>query len=118
MIIDRFVGDRHLFWVGTGVKKSAHGVRKIVAIRAALNGATVAELDAIFGWQGGGMAALHVREADRARLAKSAMSKLDGTAGGQTSPRGKVRDLARKEKRYQMLGNQVVGEVGLEPTKA
>jgi hypothetical protein len=39
-----------------GVKKSAHGVRKIGAIRAALNGATVAELDAIFGWQGGGMA--------------------------------------------------------------
>jgi hypothetical protein len=29
-----------------------------------------------------------------------------------------VRDLARKEERYQMLGNQVVGEVGLEPTKA
>jgi integrase len=103
-----------------GVKKSAHGVRKIGAIRAALNGATVAELDAIFGWQGGGMAALYVREADRARLAKSAMSKLDGTAGERTlpSPRGKVRDPARKEKRYQMLGNQMVGEVGLEPTKA
>jgi integrase len=103
-----------------GVKKSAHGVRMIGAIRAALNGATVAELDAIFGWQGGGMAALYVREADRARLAKSAMSKLDGTAGEQTlpSPKGKVRDLARKDKRYQTLGNQVVGEVGLEPTKA
>jgi hypothetical protein len=35
-----------------GVKKSAHGVRKIGAIRAALNGATVAELDAIF-WLAG-----------------------------------------------------------------
>jgi hypothetical protein len=69
-----------------GVKKSAHGVRKIGAIRAALNGATVAELDAIFGWQGGDMAALYVREAGRARLAKSAMSKLDGTAGEQTLP--------------------------------
>jgi hypothetical protein len=66
------------------------------------------------------MAALYVREADRARLVKSAMSKVDGTAGEQTlpSPRGKVSDLARKEKRNQMIGNQVVGEVGLEPTKA
>jgi hypothetical protein len=48
--------------------KSAHGVRKIGATRAAENGATVAELEAIFGWQGGGMAALYTRAADRARL--------------------------------------------------
>jgi integrase len=33
-----------------GVTKSAHGVRKIGAIRLAHSGATVAELDAIFGW--------------------------------------------------------------------
>jgi integrase len=89
-----------------GVTKSAHGVRKIGAIRHAHSGPTVAELDAIFGWQGGGMASLYIREADRARLAKAAMSKLDGTAGEQTipAPRGKVRDSARKERRYQMLG--------------
>jgi hypothetical protein len=61
-----------------GVKKSAHGVRKIGAIRAALNGATVAGLDAIFGWRGGGMAALYVREADRARLAKSVEAGRNG----------------------------------------
>jgi integrase len=59
-----------------GVRKSAHGVRKIGAKRAAENGATVAELEAIFGWQGGGMASLYTRAADRARLAKGAMSKL------------------------------------------
>jgi integrase len=59
-----------------GVSKSAHGVRKIGATRAAENGATVAELEAIFGWQGGGMASLYTRAADRARLAKSAMVKL------------------------------------------
>jgi integrase len=59
-----------------GVRKSAHGVRKIGATRAAENGATVAELEAIFGWQGGGMASLYTRAADRARLAKGAMSKL------------------------------------------
>ena len=59
-----------------GVTKSAHGVRKIGATRAAENGATVAELEAIFGWQGGGMAALYTRAADRSRFAKGAMSKL------------------------------------------
>jgi integrase len=83
-----------------GVAKSAHGVRKIGATRAALNGATVAELDAIFGWQGGGMASLYTRAADRARLAKGAMSKLDGTPREQSipAPSGKVRELERKDK--------------------
>jgi integrase len=77
-----------------GIAKSAHGVRKAGAIRLAHNGATVAELDAIFGWQGGGMAALYIKEADRARLAKGAMSKLGETSGEQTipSPAVRVRD--------------------------
>ena len=48
-----------------GVRKSAHGVRKIAATTAANNGATVAELEAIFGWQGGRMAALYTKAADR-----------------------------------------------------
>jgi hypothetical protein len=39
-------------------------------------GATVAELEAIFGWQGGTMAALYTRAADRRRLAQGAMHKL------------------------------------------
>lgn len=83
-----------------GVAKSAHGVRKIGATRAANNGATVAELEAIFGWQGGGMASLYTRAADRARLAKGAMSKLGRTADEQSipSPARKVRETARKGK--------------------
>jgi integrase len=82
-----------------GVAKSAHGLRKIGATRAANNGATVAELEAIFGWSGGGMASLYTRAADRARLAKSAMVKLDRTPGEQSipSPTGKVRELQRKD---------------------
>src|SRR5262249_4494691 len=36
--------------------KSAHGLRKVGAVRAAEAGATVAELEAIFGWRGGRMA--------------------------------------------------------------
>ena len=59
-----------------GVSKSAHGVRKIAATTAANHGATAAELEAIFGWRGGGMASLYTREADRLRLSKGAMHKL------------------------------------------
>src|SRR5262245_49518294 len=84
-----------------GVSKSAHGVRKIGATRAAENGATVAELEAIFGWSGGGMASLYTRAADRARLAKGAMSKLvKGTSGERSipAPNEKVRERTRKDK--------------------
>jgi integrase len=56
--------------------KAAHGLRKVGATRAAENGATVAELEALFGWRGGTMAALYTREANRARLAKGAIGKL------------------------------------------
>jgi integrase len=59
-----------------GIEKSAHGVRKIGATRAAENGATVAELEAIFGWQGGAMASHYTRGADRRRLSASAIGKL------------------------------------------
>ena len=61
-----------------GVPGSAHGVRKIAATRAANAGATVAQLEAIFGWQGGNMASLYTRAADRRRLAMQAMHKLAG----------------------------------------
>jgi integrase len=59
-----------------GVPGSAHGLRKAGATRAANNGATVAQLEAIFGWEGGRMASLYTREADRARLARDAVEKL------------------------------------------
>lgn len=59
-----------------GVPGSAHGVRKIAATRAANAGATVAQLEAIFGWTGGTMASHYTRKADRKRLAKSAMHFL------------------------------------------
>jgi integrase len=48
--------------------RSAHGLRKAAAVRAAKADATVAELEAIFGWQGGTMAALYTRAADRRQL--------------------------------------------------
>jgi integrase len=57
--------------------KSAHGLRKAGATRAADNGATVTELEAIFGWSGGGMAALYTRGADRKRASLRAMSLME-----------------------------------------
>lgn len=58
------------------VPGSAHGLRKLAATRAANNGATVPQLEAIFGWSGGAMASLYTRSADRKRLAIEAMHKL------------------------------------------
>ena len=60
-----------------GVPGSAHGVRKIAATRAANAGATVAQLEAIFGWCGGSMASLYTRAAGRRRLSLEAMHKLN-----------------------------------------
>jgi len=81
----------------SGVYKSAHGVRKIGATRAANNGATVAALDAIFGWVGGRMASLYTRSADRARLARQAISKLaNNDRTSIAAPGDKVRRPALK----------------------
>ena len=62
--------------VAAGVPGSAHGLRKAGATRAANNGATVAQLEAIFGWSGGNMAALYTKKADRVRIAREAIGKL------------------------------------------
>jgi integrase len=81
-----------------GVPGSAHGLRKIAATRAANNGATVAQLEAIFGWQGGRMAALYTRAADRRRLATEGMHMLENNrARSIASPQGQVRTGEPKE---------------------
>lgn len=80
-----------------GIKKSAHGLRKIGATRAANNGATVAQLNAIFGWTGSKMASHYTQNADRARLAREAIGKLvNETATSISSPLQKVREPERK----------------------
>ena len=78
---------------------SAHGLRKAAATEAANNGATVAELEAIFGWRGGGMAALYTRKADRIRLAKGAAHKLARTNDERPIPAPTVRAPAPFKKR-------------------
>lgn len=71
-----------------GVPGRAHGLRKAGATRAANNGATVHQLEALFGWRGGGMAALYTRKADRARLGKEAGQKLMPNAYSRTDEEG------------------------------
>jgi integrase len=56
--------------------RSAHGLRKIAATRAADNGATEHALKAIFGWTTGRMAGLYTRDSDRRRLARGNMHLL------------------------------------------
>jgi integrase len=60
-----------------GVPGTAHGLRKAGATRAAENGATEAELEAIFGWRGGRTASIYTRAANRAKLARGAITKLE-----------------------------------------
>jgi integrase len=60
-----------------GIKgKSAHGLRKLGATRAANAGATAVQLKAIFGWTSDRMPSLYTRSADRRRLAIEGMAKL------------------------------------------
>lgn len=59
-----------------GIRKSAHGLRKAAATNAANNGATVAELEALFGWAGGQMASLYTKSANREALSKGAVAKM------------------------------------------
>lgn len=59
-----------------GVPGAAHGLRKAAAVRLAEAGATVAQLNAVFGWSGARMALLYVEKAERALLARQAMERL------------------------------------------
>jgi integrase len=63
--------------VGFPPKKGAHGLRKLAAKKAAEAGATVKELEALFGWEGGQMASHYTRGADRRRLARQASDKME-----------------------------------------
>jgi integrase len=61
----------------------AHGLRKAAATRAAVRGATLAQLNAIFGWTGAKMALHHIETADRTRLAGDSMHTLNRTTNAK-----------------------------------
>ena len=80
-----------------GVKKSAHGVRKIAATRCADNGATEHQLMAIFGWKSPAMAQLYTRAANRRKLAREAAHLLvNDSATSMPSPGAAVWASGRK----------------------
>jgi integrase len=57
---------------------SAHGLRKAAATRLANAGASEHQLMAVFGWKDPKEAAIYTREANRTRLAASAMALISG----------------------------------------
>ena len=61
--------------------RSAHGLRKAAANVAAKNGATEAELDAIFGWTDRRMASHYTKAANRKKLAHRGVAKLERMSG-------------------------------------
>jgi hypothetical protein len=68
------------------VPGSAHGVRKIAATTAANNGATVAQLKALFGWTSDAMPSLYTKTADRRRLAIESTHKLETSIPAPSLP--------------------------------
>ena len=89
---------------GVDLPTPVHFVKvEIAATRAAENGATVAELNAIFAWTGTAMALLYTQAADRKRLARRAMPMLDAALGNESAtpmhaPTQEVRAPAAKQK--------------------
>jgi integrase len=77
-----------------GVKKNAHGLRKLAATIVAENGASEAQLMALFGWTDPAMARLYTRKANRARLAREAAAKFERNESSTSIPlpSQKVRD--------------------------
>jgi integrase len=77
--------------------KSAHGLRKIAAIRCAQNGATIPQMNAIFGWTGAKMALHYIEVANREKMAADAMDKLNKDRTSIVAPEREVRHLGQKE---------------------
>jgi integrase len=79
-----------------GVPGSAHGVRKLAATRMANNGATEAQLMAVFGWTDSKMAAHYTRSANRKRLAAQSINMLNASGTSIPAPSYPVRAKRQK----------------------
>jgi integrase len=80
-----------------GINKSAHGLRKIAAIRCAQNGATVPQMNAIFGWTGERMALHYIEAANREKMAADAMHLMNKDRTSIAAPLKEVRHLGKKD---------------------
>jgi integrase len=76
-----------------GVPGSSHGLRKLAAVRMAENGASEAELNAVFGWSvSSGESATYIAKASRKKLARTGIVK----ALPQTFPQTPTPNLRNK----------------------
>jgi site-specific recombinase XerD len=90
-----------------GVRKSAHGLRKVAATVAAENGATEVELESLLGWKrGSGTSKVYTADANRMSIATAAAAKLLRTPDEQAmpAPSNQVRASSRKLTSKQRLG--------------
>lgn len=62
--------------LAAGISKSAHGIRKAAATRAANAGFSEAEIEARFGWRGARMVSVYTKTMDRERLSITAQGKV------------------------------------------
>jgi integrase len=65
---------------------SAHGLRKLAAVRCVEAGATEHQLMALFGWSSSKQAALYTRRANRAKLEREAAPLLQGLKENESVP--------------------------------
>jgi integrase len=63
-----------------------HGIRKAAASQVAEGGGSTSELNAMFGWRGHSMASLYTEAADRSRLARQAVEKMQNPSQVRTDP--------------------------------
>jgi integrase len=77
---------------------SAHGLRKAGAVRAAENGATTAQLMAIFGWRSIRYAQLYTEAANRNRLAADGMRHLSHAGSAAVSHRAQRAEKTAKKR--------------------
>lgn len=78
---------RQCHFAGIDKGLSAHGIRKLAAIRCAYAGASEEELGAWFGWTPGSkQAAVYTRQAKRGRLEDQTAAKLDRSPFSPTEP--------------------------------
>lgn len=73
------LGNRISEWFNQAglLQLSSHSVRKGLATDVAYNSATDLELEAMFGWRDGKTSKIYTRNAERARLARQTVSKIN-----------------------------------------
>jgi integrase len=87
MTKDSFGNAFHFACRAAGIKKSAHGLRKLAATRAAEAGANIWQLNAMFGWTGTKMASHYTQAFERRRAAREGFKRLVTNETDSIKPR-------------------------------